>query len=102
MYCTRTDEGEKTTIVIEGPLDAMAAPELGEMVNDIVNDRRIDVVVNMEKTTLLDAAGVGVLIALFKRIKSLDLNFRVRFEGVRDQPRAVLRLLRLDRVFGLE
>jgi anti-sigma B factor antagonist len=40
---------------------------------------------------------VGVIVSLFKRVRAN--GGQVRIQGLRDQPRAIFRLLRLDRVF---
>jgi anti-anti-sigma regulatory factor len=45
---------------------------------------------------MLDSSGVGALVALYKRIRAQGGD--VVMTGLRDQPLAIFRLLRLDRV----
>jgi anti-sigma B factor antagonist len=97
MTHTRTDEGEETTLRIEGTLDAVTAPELRSVVDDLVSEQRRGVTLDLSSLRLIDSSGVGLIVALFKRVKAN--GGQVRIVGLRDQPRAIFRLLRLDRVF---
>jgi anti-sigma B factor antagonist len=48
---------------------------------------------------LIDSSGVGAIVSLFKRVKA-D-GGKVVVVRAHDQPLAVLKLLKLDKVFGL-
>lgn len=97
MKHSRTDTGNETVLVIEGTLDAVTAPELRSVVDDLVNEGRKEVTLELTQLRLIDSSGVGVIVSLFKRIRAN--GGQVRITGLRDQPRAIFRLLRLDRVF---
>ena len=97
MKYTRNDNGEETTLQIDGTLDAVTAPELRGVVDQLVNERRRDVTLDLAPLRLIDSSGVGVIVSLFKRIRAN--GGQVKITGLRDQPRAIFRLLRLDRVF---
>jgi anti-sigma B factor antagonist len=97
MKYTRKDEGEETTLEIDGTLDAVTAPELRSVVDQLVNERRREVTLDLTSLRLIDSSGVGVIVSLFKRIRAN--GGQVKITGLRDQPRAIFRLLRLDRVF---
>ena len=49
---------------------------------------------------LIDSSGVAALVSLFKKLRSRGGEMSLR--GARDQPLAILKLLRLDRVLELE
>ena len=98
MRYTRTDAGDKATnMSIEGTLDAVTAPELRPVLDALVSEQRTPVVIDLAGLRLIDSSGVGVLVSLFKRVRAN--GGEVRIVGLRDQPRAIFRLLRLDRVF---
>jgi anti-sigma B factor antagonist len=97
MKYTRTDNEEETTLAIEGTLDAVTAPDLRSVVDAIVNESRKEVTLELASLRLIDSSGVGVIVSLFKRVRAN--GGQVRIVGLRDQPRAIFRLLRLDRVF---
>ena len=99
MKCIITENGEQTRLEVEGALDAMTAPEIRPIFDKVVTDRRRHVTVDIAKVTMIDSSGIGAIVSLFKRVKA-D-GGQVLVVGARDQPLAVLKLLKLDRVFGL-
>lgn len=97
MKFARSDNGTETLLRIEGTLDAASAPDLRPTLDTLVAEGRTAIVVDLSMLELIDSSGVGVIVALYKRIKALGGD--VRIVGVRDQPLAILRLLRMDRIF---
>jgi len=99
MKFNRIDNGVETTLSVEGTLDAVTAPELRSVVDELVNEQRQSVTLDLSALRLIDSSGVGVIVALFKRIRAV--GGQVKIVGLRDQPKAIFRLLRLDRVFPM-
>jgi anti-sigma B factor antagonist len=99
MKFSRADNGAETTIHIGGALDAMTAPELRPTIDELVQERRATVVVDLSALDLIDSSGVAVIVSLYKRVRAA--GGEVRVTGVRDQPLAIFKLLRMDRVFAL-
>lgn len=98
MTFSRTDDGEQTVLRIEGVLDALTAPEIRPMVEALVGEQRKAIVVDLSALRLIDSSGVGVIVGLFKRCGAFGGSVRV--SGLRDQPLAIFKLLRLDRVLA--
>ncbi len=96
MTFRRTQSGKQTQLAISGALDAQTAPGLRAEVEQIVAEKLTKVVVDLSELEFIDSSGVGVLVSLYKRIRSLQGSVTV--VGIRDQPRAIFRLLHLDRV----
>ncbi len=99
MNCSRTDLEGETRLRIGGALDALTVREIGPVIDSIVEDKRTRVVVELQELTLIDSSGVGAIVSLYKRVKADGGHVVVT--GAREQPLAVLKLLKLDRVFGL-
>jgi anti-sigma B factor antagonist len=99
MNCIRTDNDTESRLVLDGALDALTAPDIRPIFDKVVADGRRRVLIDIEKVTMIDSSGVGAIVSLFKRIKA-D-GGQVLVVGAKDQPLAVLKLLKLDRVFGL-
>jgi anti-sigma B factor antagonist len=97
MSYTRTDNGSETVVLFEGTLDAVTAPEFRTLVDELVAENRQNITLELSSLRLIDSSGVGVIVSLFKRVRAN--GGQVRIVGLRDQPRAIFRLLRLDRVF---
>ena len=92
----RSHEG--TTLVVRGSLDINSAPVLAEEIDKIVATRPTKVLVDLATLDLIDSSGVAALVKLFKGVGGRAVMTIV---GARDQPLAILRLLRMDKVFGL-
>jgi anti-sigma B factor antagonist len=99
MTFTRTDDGNDTVLRIEGVLDAVTAPEIRPTIDALIAERRGSIKVDLGALRLIDSSGVGAIVSLFKRAKAY--GGAVQVQGLRDQPLAIFRLLRLDRVFSL-
>jgi anti-sigma B factor antagonist len=84
------------TLRIVGELDAVTTPDLRASVNDLVAERHPRVVVDVSGLRLIDSSGVGAVVSLYKKAK--EYGGVVTVQGMRDQPLAIFRLLRLDRV----
>lgn len=97
MKFSRADKGEETLLTIEGVLDALTAAEIRPTIDALVEERRMSVLVDVSSLRLIDSSGVGVIVSLFKRCKAF--GGVVRVDGLKNQPLAIFRLLRLDRLF---
>jgi anti-sigma B factor antagonist len=83
-------------LVIEGELDAVSSPTLRSEIDKLVAAQPTRVEVDLASLRMVDSSGVGSLVSLYKRIGAQ--GGAVVLMGLRDQPLAIFRLLRLDRV----
>lgn len=93
----RTDR--ETTLVIRGSLDINTAPTLAEEIDRIIASKPPKVAVDLAALDLIDSSGVAALVKLYKGIRGTGGAFRI--VGARDQPLAIFKLLRMDKVFDL-
>ncbi len=100
MNFSREDEGDATTLYIRGELDALSAGELRPLLDQLVEQERKDVLVDLSGLRLVDSSGVGALVSLYKRVRAS--GGQVVFTGVTAQPLVIFKLLRLDVVFDLK
>jgi anti-anti-sigma factor len=99
MNCFRTSRHGHVTLRIVGALDALTVLDLREVFDSVVAERPRRVVLDFGELTTLDSSGVGAIVSLFKHVKGVGGELVVvRAHG---QPRVVLELLKLNRVFGL-
>jgi anti-sigma B factor antagonist len=99
MNFSRIDDGAATTLRVRGELDALSAPELRPLFDELIDGERRDITVDLSELRLVDSSGVGALVSLYKRVRAR--GGEVRFSGVTAQPLVIFKLLRLDAVFGL-
>ena len=90
---------DETTLTIRGSLDINTAPALSEAIDKIVATKPARVAVDLGGLDLIDSSGVAALVKLYKGVRNIEGAFSVT--GARDQPLAIFKLLRMDKVFGI-
>ena len=85
-----------TRLAIAGELDVVTVSDLRTQVEELVNRKPRRVEVDLSSLRMLDSSGVGALVSLYKRVRAQ--GGEVVMSGLRDQPLAIFKLLRLDRV----
>ena len=88
-----------TTLAVRGSLDINTAPHVADEVDRIINEKPKTVVVDLSGLDLIDSSGVAALVKLYKGVRSA--GGIVTISGARDQPLAIFKLLRMDKVFNL-
>ena len=99
LHIHREELGPVTVLEISGNLDALSAAEMKEETERIVEGKRFNVILNVNRLKLVDSSGVGAIVSLFKRCRASKGD--VKIAGLCDQPREIFRLLRLDRAFEI-
>lgn len=95
----KREQGNVTILALRGNLDALTAPLLKKEIEAILAMRRIYVVFDLRGLELIDSSGVGAIVSLFKRVRTLHGDVKIaRLAG---QPHEIFKLLRLDRAFEL-
>ena len=89
----------ETSLSVRGSLDINTAPQLAEEIDKIVASKPKKVVVDLSGLDLIDSSGVAALVKLYKGIRGT--GGVVMMNGARDQPLAIFKLLRMDKVFNL-
>lgn len=90
---------DETKLTIRGSLDINSAPALGEQIDKIVATRPVKVIADLHALDLIDSSGVAALVKLYKGVRGV--GGLVTIVGARDQPLAIFKLLRMDKVFNL-
>jgi len=83
-------------LTIEGELDVVTAPGLRNEVDKVIAGAPKRVEIDLSSLRMVDSSGVGAIVSLYKRVRGQ--GGEVVVVGLRDQPLAIFRLLRLDRV----
>jgi anti-sigma B factor antagonist len=91
--------GNETRLAVKGSLDINSAPQLAEEIDKIVAKKPAKVVCDLSGLDLIDSSGVAALVKLYKGVRGS--GGAVAITGARDQPLAIFKLLRMDKVFNL-
>ena len=89
----------ETHVAVRGSLDINTAPQLAEEIDRIVATKPTKVTVDLSALDLIDSSGVAALVKLYKGVRGV--NGTLAITGARDQPLAIFKLLRMDKVFNL-
>jgi anti-sigma B factor antagonist len=92
--------GTIATVTIQGTLDINSAPQFADRIDKLVATRPHQVSVDLSGLELIDSSGVAALVKLYKGVRGGGGSFVVT--GARDQPLAIFKLLRMDKVFNLQ
>jgi anti-sigma B factor antagonist len=90
---------DETKVSIRRSLDINSAPALAEEIDKIVATRPARVICDLSELDLIDSSGVAALVKLYKGVRAAGGGFKI--SGARDQPLAIFKLLRMDKVFNL-
>jgi anti-sigma B factor antagonist len=94
-----TKTTQETKLLIRGSLDINTAPALAEEIDKILATRPGKVGVDLGSLDLIDSSGVAALVKLYKGVRAGGGTIQI--SGARDQPLAIFKLLRMDKVFNL-
>ena len=89
-------EGDSVVLNVRGELDAACVDEIREVVDRLATAGHRSIIVDLSGLLVIDSSGIGSIVSLYKRVRGKGGTVAVR--GAKDQPLAILRLLKLDRV----
>ena len=89
----------ETRLTLRGSLDINSAPALSEEIDRIIATKPGKVAVDLASLELIDSSGVAALVKLYKGIR--HAGGEISIQGARDQPLAIFKLLRMDKVFNI-
>jgi anti-sigma B factor antagonist len=86
-------------LIIRGSLDINTATALAEEIDRIIATKPTKVLVDLAALELIDSSGVAALVKLYKGVRGV--HGAITISNARDQPLAIFKLLRMDKVFNL-
>lgn len=89
------------TVVIAGELDHCAAPQIRQMLDDLLQDPMLlHLTLDLENLTFMDSSGIGVLLGRLRILQSRGGTMSVR--NMQPQVEKLFRLSGMHRVIGIE
>lgn len=87
-------------VSLAGELDVSTADELKKSLHKLVDEKNIDMKLNLENLDYIDSTGLGVMIGILKRLKIE--NKEVYIEKPKNNVRKIFNITGLDKVFKME
>jgi len=84
---------------LEGRLDASSAKDLKEKVGALVQEKRLNLVIDMAAIDFIDSSGLGSLVSSLRSVNKLGGNIKIA--SLQDHVRAIFELTRLHRIFEI-
>ena len=88
-----------TIVSLSGSFDADAVAAQGRLWDELPQDSKGDLCLDLTQVTFIDSAAIGTIAFLFKRLATQGRELQL--VGVAGQPRSLLKLLRVDRVIAM-
>jgi len=64
-------------VLVSGEIDVYTAPRLKEVVYPLASQDQVEMVINLSGVSFMDSTGLGVLVGLFKAVKSHNGKFKI-------------------------
>ena len=87
-------------VSLGGELDVSTADELKKELHKLVDEKNIDMRLNLENLDYIDSTGLGVIIGILKRLKIKSKE--VYIEKPKNNVRKIFSITGLDKIFKLE
>jgi anti-sigma B factor antagonist len=84
---------------LEGRLDASSAKAFKEKVGALVQEKRLNLVIDMAAVDFIDSSGLGSLVSALRSVNKLRGDIKIA--SLQDQVRAIFELTRLHRIFEI-
>jgi len=96
LDCSTTQSGEKI-IKLRGEMDAGGCTHIRPEIENLINTKNCsNMVLDLGQVSFLDSSGVGLIVFLYKRLKTQGCSLEVH--SVQGQPQELIELLRIDKV----
>lgn len=96
----RNEEEKFWSVKVTGEIDIFNSTEFKEALLDIIKDDNLDLKINCEALDYIDSTGLGVLIAVLKKVKSYEGE--IHLVNVKPSLSKLFKITNLDKVFIIE
>ena len=70
-------KGEVVILDISGEIDLYNAPEIKDIINKLIEQKRYNVVINLKDVTYIDSSGIGALISSLSNLKKYQGGLKI-------------------------
>lgn len=100
MNSTLDTTNEFWKVYLEGELDVSTADELKKYLHKLVDEKKVDMRLDLEKLEYIDSTGLGVMIGILKKLKIESKELYI--EKPRNNVKKIFNITGLDKIFKLE
>jgi anti-sigma B factor antagonist len=97
LQISTQDKKNHTTVKLAGQIDAKAAPNLNHKLQELINQGKTKLILDMGGVDYISSAGIGTFLAITKAVKGQ--GGQMILAGVIEEVQDVFDLLKIDQVF---
>lgn len=99
MNITITEEGNTVTAVFDGRLDTVAAQQIAETVEPLLQNAGRTIILDCEKMPFISSSGLRIFLKIRKEVEAKGGNMQLR--KVCPEVRQVFKMTKLEDVFDI-
>jgi len=99
MEISRRDSGDIVILDVNGEIDLYNAPEIKDTINKLIEEKKYNVVINLDKVSYIDSSGIGALISSLSNLKKYQGGLKIC--NVSGSVRKVFELTKLTSFFEI-
>lgn len=77
MEINRRETADIVVLDISGEIDLYNAPEIKDTINQLIEDQKYNVIINLEKVSYIDSSGIGALISSLSSLKKYQGGLKI-------------------------
>lgn len=77
MEINRRESADIVVLDISGEIDLYNAPEIKDTINQLIEDQKYNVIINLEKVSYIDSSGIGALISSLSSLKKYQGGLKI-------------------------
>jgi len=77
MDINTRSKDEVTILDIAGEIDLYNAPEIKDIVNNLIDEKKYNVIINLEQVSYIDSSGIGALISSLSNLKKYQGGLKI-------------------------
>ncbi|HPA64360.1 MAG TPA: STAS domain-containing protein [Spirochaetota bacterium] len=77
MEINRRESADIVVLDISGEIDLYNAPEIKDTINQLIEDQKYNVIINLEKVSYIDSSGIGSLISSLSSLKKYQGGLKI-------------------------
>lgn len=70
-------KGEVVILDISGEIDLYNAPEIKDIINKMIEQKKYNVIINLKSVTYIDSSGIGALISSLSNLKKYQGGLKI-------------------------
>jgi anti-sigma B factor antagonist len=99
MEISRRESGDIVILDVNGEIDLYNAPEIKDTINKLIEEKKYNVVINLDKVSYIDSSGIGALISSLSNLKKYQGGLKIC--NVSGSVRKVFELTKLTSFFEI-